>query len=601
LRYRNRNLRARLGTPLPANFPKPPSSSEPYPSGTAYEILSAIQARKSGKPLPDIYVFRYPDAPSVKLDATDRATIEQEWKRLQAFFEIWFRNTANQFTAAFQSYDSTDDFARRVEGCLYQWLERHGYAPQGPTWDRRHGSPFPGLAAFDANRRTVFFGREMVIVRALEHLRAAPAPFLLVLGASGSGKSSLLCAGLLPRLTEPGTLPEIDLWRTAIVVPGVDPFCSLAESLLADKALGAELRHGSFQNRQLLAQQLATDPNTALAPILTALNAAAEQRQREAHFDAPRPARLALAIDQGERLLLETGPTDRERFAKLLEALISHDLAVVIMALRSDAYAQLQGSMALVNLREHGATFDLLPPTTTELEEMVTGPVTACHPPLAFEERDGQSLSTLLVADTKGGDALPMLQMTLSRLYAEEEIRADDLLRFADYRGMASAVTETADEALAFVDEAAHKTLPALIMALVQDVAVDPVSKTPVPIVTFLNRRAFENHDPARKALIDAFVERRLLISEGDDVLQSVRPVHEALLRIWPRARDIIEENASLIQVRHTLEPIVRAWVNADECNQTELRNALAGTACWCAATTRSFRWRCRRDDARIH
>lgn len=561
-------FRARLGTPLPESFPKPPDSTDPYPSGTAYEILSAIQARKSGKPLPDIYVFRYPQAPSVQLDAADRAAIEQEWKRLQAFFETWFKNTANQFTAAFQNYYSTDDFARQVEECLRQWLERHGYAPQGPVWDRRLGSPFPGLAAFDSDRSAVFFGRNTAIAQALEHLRAAPTPFLLVVGASGSGKSSLLRAGLLPEITAPGGFPEIDFWRSAIVVPGADPFGSLADALLTDNALGRELRSGPFANSHLLAQQLATDPDTALAPIRAALDAAAAQRRLDANFDALRPARLALAIDQAERLFLEAGPTDRERFAKLLEALLAHDLAVVIMALRSDAYAQFQESEALIGLRARGATFDLLPPTPAELEEMVTRPVTACHPPLAFEEREGRSLAASLVADAKGGDALPLLQMTLSRLYAEEEIRADGILRFADYRGMAAAVTETADEALGAVPEAARKTLPALITALVQDVAVDPISKAFVPVVTYLDRRGYEARDPDRKALIDAFVERRLLTSEGDDFIQSVRPVHEALLRIWPRAREIIEENASLIQVRHTLAPIVRAWQEADDATK---------------------------------
>ena len=82
-------------------------------------------------------------------------------------------------------------------------------------------------------------------------------------------------------------------------------------------------------------------------------------------------------------------------------------------------------------------------------------------------------------------------------------------------------------------------------------------------MVIALDRRSFEAGKPARKALIDAFVEQRLLTSEGDGAATRVRPVHEALLRIWPTAAAIVLEIAGLIRVRHTLEPIVRAWAEA--------------------------------------
>ena len=78
---------------------------------------------------------------------------------------------------------------------------------------------------------------------------------------------------------------------------------------------------------------------------------------------------------------------------------------------------------------------------------MVTRPVAACDPPLAFEQKNGRSLAATLVADARGGDALPLLQMTLARLYGAEAARGDGLLRFADYQGMDAAVTQTANEA----------------------------------------------------------------------------------------------------------------------------------------------------------
>jgi hypothetical protein len=160
--------------------------------------------------------------------------------------------------------------------------------------------------------------------------------------------------------------------------------------------------------------------------------------------------------------------------------------------------------------------------------------------------------------------------MTLSRLYAAEVGRGDGMLRFADYRGMDTAVTETANEALDTLDEQARAELPALVAGLVTDVSADPLTGAPLPVVAALDRKTFEAQKAARKALVEAFVGKRLLTAEGDGVSQRVRPVHEALLRIWPQAVAIVGETASLLRVRHTLEPMVREWFAASPSAKPE-------------------------------
>jgi hypothetical protein len=95
-------FRARLGTQLPETFPHLPSG-EAYPSGTAYEVLSAIEARKVRKDLPDIFVFRYPHPPTITLDSVDRAETESQWIRLKTFFDAWFKTRDGQFVAACRS------------------------------------------------------------------------------------------------------------------------------------------------------------------------------------------------------------------------------------------------------------------------------------------------------------------------------------------------------------------------------------------------------------------------------------------------------------------------------------------------------------------
>jgi hypothetical protein len=155
--------------------------------------------------------------------------------------------------------------------------------------------------------------------------------------------------------------------------------------------------------------------------------------------------------------------------------------------------------------------------------------------------------------------------------------------------------TETANEALDTLDEQARAELPALVAGLVTDVSADPLTGAPVPVVAALDRKTFEAQKAARKALVEAFVGKRLLTAEGDGVSRRVRPVHEALLRIWPQAVAIVGETASLIRVRHTLEPMVREWFAASPSakpDHLEISPARSVTTCRrrCATSSRRRR-----------
>src|SRR4029078_6223546 len=139
------------------------------------------------------------------------------------FFDAWFKTPSGEFKAAFQSFASTDDFEAQAEVLLRKWLEEkvlHGRSPHRPAGIR--GSPFRGLAAFGAKHAPVFFGRSRDITKAIDALKDAGergAAFPLIVGASGSGKSSLVRAGLVPRLTAAGVVPSVDIWRVAVMRP----------------------------------------------------------------------------------------------------------------------------------------------------------------------------------------------------------------------------------------------------------------------------------------------------------------------------------------------------------------------------------------------
>jgi hypothetical protein len=278
-----------------------------------------------------------------------------------------------------------------------------------------------------------------------------------------------------------------------------------------------------------------------------------------------------LAIDQLERLFIEAPPDEIEPFAALLRDFVAKDLAFVVATLRSDAYGSFQSVEAFSALREAGAIHDLLPPNALELEDIVTRPVLACHPPLTFETgAEGKSLAEVLVKDAKGGDSLPLLQMTLEFLFQAEKRRGNGVLSFSDYAGMETAVIQVASEAFAVIDQTARACVPALITAFVHDMPLDPVSAKRAVTLRPILREAFERDRPERTALVEAFLARRLLTVENFAGEIRIRPVYEALLRVWPEAVQILTENETIIRVRRTIEPLVEQWIQTGQAADSD-------------------------------
>ncbi len=222
-------LRWKLGTPLHPDFAQTLPQAEralpgeAFESGTAYEIVSAIGARKAGQTLPDIYVFRAEGSPNPPLDAKDRPEIEAQWARLKAFAEKVFVTPEGHFKGAYQTYSSPDHFESQLEALLRQWLEAHVLHGRALVWPREiKGSPFRGLLSFGARHEDVFFGRAGDAARAIDRLKDAAEtgfPFLLIVGPSGAGKSSFARAGIIPALTRPGAVADAAVFRVAAMRP----------------------------------------------------------------------------------------------------------------------------------------------------------------------------------------------------------------------------------------------------------------------------------------------------------------------------------------------------------------------------------------------
>ncbi|MCP3042042.1 winged helix-turn-helix domain-containing protein [Xanthomonas euvesicatoria] len=421
-----------------------------------------------------------------------------------------------------------------------------------------HGNPYMGLQAFDPAHADVFFGRSHAIAQVLGALRAqlhSQRGLVLVSGASGCGKTSLLRAGVVPLLCQPGGLDGLE--ATAVA------YCNLAQCRGGDvlDTLARALGEWAPGGRAVLSPaQTARLPEWLQQPA--PLHAAIDEAMRQAG-----PARenvhtrlhLLLVIDHAEAMAATPGITaaDRAALAAALHALCASAHVAVLMLTRSDFYPRLIDALPdIVELKRGDGHVDLLPPRDGEIGQIIRVP--AAMAGLRFEEDHsgaGRLDDVLRDATTRQPDALPLLQHLLHALHAQ---RSDDgLLTFAAYRALGGL-----EGALAHHAEQTFRALPSNAQAALGEVltllsVIHPDSDA----VTA--RRALWSALPASGAarvLVDAFVHARLFVSELVAGEPGFAVAHEALLRQWPRAAEWIHENRRLLQARKRLQLAAQRW-----------------------------------------
>ncbi|HEX5792806.1 MAG TPA: winged helix-turn-helix domain-containing protein, partial [Rheinheimera sp.] len=334
---------------------------------------------------------------------------------------------------------------------------------QAQSW--QHGSPFPGLQAYDARYASVFFGRgsqiDTLLQRIAQQIQYGRA-FCLLLGPSGSGKSSLINAGVMPNLMQQGGYNGVQvLSYSSLDLADVAPQQLLTD--LASAMLDWDLNDKPLfdgDSAQSLAAALATDPQQVIQCALTQLPKTAQAKQR-----------FALFVDRLEVLLSSPlfSTEERSYFTRLLEQLATSGAVLVLSACRNEFYPLLVDYPSLIAGKAKGAHFDLAAPGRADLLQMIRLPALAAGLSFDTDPNTAIPLDELLCSEAASNpDALPMLQYTLQELYLRRS--KDNKLLVSVYNtlgGIEGAIGKNAEQAISALTTAEKASLPRVLSMLV--------------------------------------------------------------------------------------------------------------------------------------
>jgi tetratricopeptide (TPR) repeat protein len=550
-------------------------------TGTEWEFEEAFQAAKH-KGAPDLLVYR--SLKPALFDTQDPDRFEQQSQQLKALNRFWERHFANRgmFIGAYSSFTSDAEFAEALENHLRKLIER-----RIETFATRSDStviawayaPFRGLEPYEFEHAPIFFGQDGAIAKAMLQLitnAESETAFLLVLGASGSGKSSLVKAGILPKLFLPRRVTGAAFLRYIVFRPsdrlsGEDLFDALARRLGTRSGnldgLPELLQHG--QSTGTLAAHLRSATASPAFPIGTALGqiaVSARHSGRMLEYEVPK---LVLVLDQLEELFNDEriSPSDREQFVQLLGGLARSGHVWVIATMRKDFWHRADETPELVRLAEGTGRVELLPPSFAQFTQMIRRPAEAAGVGFEIHATTNIPLNEAIAEEVaQAPDSLPLLSYLLDQLYRSDVLQSHGhSVTYATYERLGKLEGAIATKAEEILERCAPEDRPALgtVLYSLVDVGrsaagdVNRAVARRVPLSTF-------PLGTAQRRLVEAFLDpdARLLVSDAEkNATPTVRVAHEALISRWARAGEFVQRNSESLTIRRRIEERYARWI----------------------------------------
>ena len=398
-------------------------------------------------------------------------------------------------------------------------------------------NPYKGLRPFQSADHRDFFGREDLVDRLISRMseNARLSRFLAIVGPSGSGKSSLVKAGLIPALWR-GDIPGSDRWFVVDMLPGSHPLDELEVALtrVASTQVGNLHEHLQRDERGLLRVAGLILPNDG--------------------------SELVLIVDQFEELFtLVDQENERTQFLNLLRTAVSEPRSRVrvVITLRADYYDRPLhypdfGDLVRTSLET------ILPLNADGLARAISRPAERVG--VKFEE----GLVTRIVGEINyQAGALPLLQYALTELFERREGRFLTLKGYQEIGGSVGALANRAEDVFLSQSENGRKLAQQMFLRLVTlgEGLEDTRRRAPRSELLLI-----ASDSDLMDEIVDTYADYRLLTLDNDPISHAptVEVAHEAILREWERLRAWLDENRADMRQQRLLAVAARDWRNSN-------------------------------------
>jgi WD40 repeat protein/serine/threonine protein kinase len=399
-------------------------------------------------------------------------------------------------------------------------------------------NPYKGLRAFQEADAVDFFGRDSLIQTLIGQLMMEEEGnrFLAVVGPSGSGKSSVVKAGLLPMLRV-NALPGSGQWLIVEMTPGARPFEELEDALLriaVNPPLG-------------ISSRLRND-GSALYPLVASV--------------LPPETEVLLVIDQFEEIFTLADEATRARFLENITNAITdpnNQHLRIIITLRADFYDRPLLYPQFGDLIRR-RTEVVLPLGREEMRQAITNPAQRLG--LRLEE----GLVDAILADVgEQAGMLPLMQYALTELFEERQGRTLMLSAYREKGGVLGALTRRADQIYETLGETAHWSIRQIFLRLVSlgEGTEDTRRRAGRAELLAISRSPEEIELITQ--IVDSYGKYRLFTFDNDPISRAptVTVAHEALIRSWSRLRGWLDASREDIRIQRRLANIVEEWVRS--------------------------------------
>jgi WD40 repeat protein len=514
-------------------------------------VQPLLLGSSAGTSTHQVHTFGFPDVGEVEGVWGRGTVLGQVTEAGLPLLQVW----SNEITVGFSGAPVWDESRRRVIGMVveitkpdrYLRMDRTAFAIPSetlrsicPALQVSDVCPYRGLEAFTEQDHEFFFGRERAVEKLLKSLKSSPH-FLTVLGPSGSGKSSLVQAGLLRHLHKGTWLGTADHLNISVSRPGSDPFAELTLQGLGIPQMSLRERVQAWRN----------------------------------HY--PEKKQLVLIFDQFEELWTnctkDTALDFINQLTTLVHATDSASYTTIILVMRDDFYSRIGQHEVLADLVDQSLVRITRTLRRPELTAIVQEPAAAVGMQFASGlidtiVEDVFGIHVVQLEDEPCADStiLPLLEFALTQLW---ELRQDGEFTHEAYYAIervSGGLTVWADKTFFSIEERLRPLVRAIFLQLIHvgdEMQNIPDSRRRRPLTSLL---ALQSQPDDVHRVISHLAKARLLVTERDlrDGQESVEIIHDVLLREWRRLKDWITQNRSFLAWHQDFEKRVQIWVESD-------------------------------------